>query len=173
MPTRRKPGRSSTARWAGLASHWLTTQEALIGPQARSSPNTGPAAPEDRTRDVNAPWEKYCRCSMSEECARATRTRRKSTRRGARPWLVRVPFITLSREFSEEVSPPAEAVAAAPNTSKPVRKATRTFVVFNIRGSVEKAPDVAYPPKGGYTRPVVPANSVNGRFGQGRFRPVS
>src|SRR5205807_7476165 len=58
--------------------------------------------------------------------------------------------MTLSREFSEEVSPPAEAVPAAPNTSKPVRKATRTFFVFNIRGSVEKASDSAYPPKGGY-----------------------
>src|SRR3989475_5182341 len=58
--------------------------------------------------------------------------------------------MTLSREFSEEVSPCAEAVDAAPNTSKPVRKATRTFFVFNIRGSVEKASDSAYPPKGGY-----------------------
>src|SRR5438132_5736761 len=62
--------------------------------------------------------------------------------------------MTLSREFSEEVSPPAEAVPAAPNTSKPVRKATRIFFVFNIRGSVEKASDVAYPPKGGYAAPL-------------------
>ena len=45
--------------------------------------------------------------------------------------------MTLSREVSEEVSPWAEAAVAAPNRRKPVRKTTRTFFVFNIRGSVE------------------------------------
>src|SRR5256885_1569171 len=76
LSSRRTPAGSKTARGGGLASHWLTTQDALIGPQARSSPKTGPAAPEARTREVNAPWEKYWCRSMSDEWERATRTRR-------------------------------------------------------------------------------------------------
>src|SRR5947208_1172244 len=57
--------------------------------------------------------------------------------------------MTLSREFSEDVSPWAEAVVATPKSRKTVRKTTRTFLVLNIRGSVEKVSAPAYPPKGG------------------------
>ena len=58
MPTRRKPARSKIARCGGLASQRFTTHVALAGPHARFSPNIGPAAPEARTRDAKAPWEK-------------------------------------------------------------------------------------------------------------------
>src|SRR5205807_7234969 len=57
-PTRWKPGRSRFARCSGLPSHALTTHEALTGPQARSSPKIGPAAPDPRTREANRSEER-------------------------------------------------------------------------------------------------------------------
>ena len=101
MPTRRKPGRSRTARWAGLASQALTTQLAVMSvAQARSSPKTGPWAPRESARWATEPWAKYWRRIMSAEWARAARRRWTSSLRGARPWLVLTAFMVCRSEAS-------------------------------------------------------------------------